>query len=123
MTLALAVGLGAALGAVARYVVDQVVQSLHASSFPFGTLLVNVTGSFLLGLLTGLYLHHGLAQPVKLTLGTGVLGGYTTFSTWGWETMALTQDAALAEATLNVVASVLAGLAAAAVGLGLALTL
>jgi fluoride exporter len=115
------VGLAAAGGAMLRYVVDQLVESTHDMVFPFGTFSINVTGSFVLGLLTGLGLHHGLDPTVITVSGAGLLGGYTTFSTWGWESAILVGDRAVLEASANVLASLGVGAAAAAAGLGLAL--
>jgi fluoride exporter len=122
MTLAL-VMLAAAAGAPLRYVVDQTVQHRWPGAFPAGTLTINVTGSLLLGLLTGLAANHGLAPRALAVLGTGLLGGYTTFSTFSYETIRLLEDGAVAEATLNIAGSLVLGLAAAAAGLGLALAL
>jgi len=113
------VGLGAAIGAVLRYVVDQLVQSTNELVFPLGTLTINVTGSFALGVLTGLALHHGLHSNVVAVLGAGLLGGYTTFSTWGWESVALVGDRALLEGFTNVASSLALGALAAGAGLGL----
>jgi fluoride exporter len=121
MILALLVGLGAAFGAVARYVLDQAVTRRRGSTFPAGTWLINITGSFILGLLTGLAAHHGLSDQVVTVIGTGVCGGYTTFSTFSYETVRLSEDGAGLVAVGNVVGSIAAGLAAAALGLGLAL--
>jgi fluoride exporter len=119
--LAIAVGVAAALGAAARYLVDQVVQHQHDQTFPWGTFVINVTGSFLLGLTLGLATHHGL-PPVPTTLiGVGLLGGYTTWSTYLWESLALAEAGALEEAALNVVGSLAAGFAAAGAGFALAL--
>jgi CrcB protein len=119
--LAVAVGLAAGVGAVARYLVDQVVQLRSRAEFPMGTLLVNLSGSLLLGLTTGLALHHGLATTATILIGTGFAGGYTTLSTWAWESLALAEQGDLLEAAVNVAGSFLGGLAAAAAGLGLAL--
>lgn len=121
MILALLVGLGAAFGAVARYVLDQAVTRRRGSTFPAGTWLINITGSFILGLLTGLAAHHGLSAHVVTVIGTGVCGGYTTFSTFSYETVRLSEDGAGLVAVGNVVGSIAAGLAAAALGLALAL--
>lgn len=121
MIIALLVGLGAAFGAVTRYVIDQAVTRNRVSAFPAGTWIINITGSFVLGLLTGLAAHDGLSGHVLTVLGTGVLGGYTTFSTFSYETVRLTEDGNGLTAIGNVVGSVAAGLAAAAAGLGLAL--
>jgi CrcB protein len=118
--LTLGISLAAGLGAVLRYVVDLAVQYRSRGDFPYGTLLVNITGSFLLGLTTGLALHHGLPSSATLIIGTGLAGGYTTLSTWAWETIALAEAGDLLEGSLNILGSFAAGLAAAALGLGLA---
>jgi CrcB protein len=118
---ALAVSLAAGLGAVARYLVDLLVQHRTRAAFPYGTLLVNVTGSLLLGLTTGLAAHHGLPRTPTLVVGAGFAGGYTTLSTWAWETLALAGSGELPRAGANVVLSTGAGLLAAAGGLWLAL--
>ena len=75
--LALAGGVGAAC----RLVLDGVIRSRTSGALPWGTILINVTGSFLLGVLTGLAGHHLLPSDLQAVLGTGFLGGYTTFST------------------------------------------
>lgn len=113
--------LAAGVGAVTRYVADQVVQHRTSGPFPAGTLLVNLTGSLLLGVVTGLALHHGLPTTPTVVLGIGFTGGYTTLSTWAWESLALAAFGELRAASLNIVGSFAAGLAAAAAGLGLAL--
>ena len=95
MTVAL-VMVAAAVGAPLRYVVDQAVQHRWPGAFPAGTLTVNLSGSFLLGLLTGLAARHGLAPQVVTVLGTGLLGAYTTFSTFSYETVRLLEDGAVA---------------------------
>ena len=123
MLLAALVGLAAALGAVSRYLVDQAVANKWESAFPWGTWVINVTGSFALGLLTGLALHHGLSAHVVSVLGTGICGGYTTFSTFNFESVRLAEDGSLAGAVGNIAGSVAAGLLAAACGLGLALVI
>jgi fluoride exporter len=120
MTLLLVMA-AAAVGAPLRYLVDQAVQHRREGAFPLGTLTINITGSLLLGLLTGLARHHGLSPTAVTVLGTGLLGAYTTFSTFSYETVRLIEDGALLEATLNVATSLGVGLAAAAAGLGLAL--
>lgn len=118
--LALATAIAAGVGAGLRYTVDHVVQHRTRGDFPHGTILVNLAGSFLLGLVTGLALHHGVGADAALIIGTGLAGGYTTLSTWAWETIALAESGDLLEAGLNIIASFAAGLAAAALGLGLA---
>ncbi|HEY9415091.1 MAG TPA: fluoride efflux transporter CrcB [Pseudonocardia sp.] len=111
----LLVALGAAVGAPLRYVTDRVVQSRHDSGFPWGTFTVNTVGSLVLGLVAGAAVSPG----VTALLGTGFCGALTTYSTFGYETVALAGRRAWLYATLNAVGSVVAGLGAA--GLGLAI--
>ena len=110
------VALGAALGAPARYLTDRLIQARHDSLFPWGTLTVNVAGSFLLGLLAGL----PVSEPVMAAVGVGFCGALTTYSTFGYETVRLAQERACFYAAVNATASVLAGLGAAYCGLALA---
>jgi CrcB protein len=119
--LALVVGVVAGLGAVTRYVVDQVVSHRYRTALPWGTFVVNVSGSFVLGLVTGLAAHHGLSARADTVLGTGFAGGYTTWSTLMVETVTLTDDSRHTHAALTVAGSLGAGLAAAAAGLAVAL--
>jgi CrcB protein len=121
MLLGLAVAAVAGVGAVCRYVADQVISHQHDSVFPWGTLAINVVGSFVLGLTTGLAVHHGLSVTTATIVGSGFCAGFTTFSTWMWETIALGEAGALLEATVNVIASLAVGLGAAALGLWIAL--
>lgn len=118
--LAIAVAVAAGGGAVLRYLVDQLVQTRHDAVFPFGTLAVNVSGSLLLGVVAGLGLDHGLPADVVLVLSAGLAGGYTTLSTWAWETLALAEAGAVGQAALNAFGTLAACLAA--TGAGLALT-
>lgn len=106
MTLLL-VALGAAVGAPLRHVMGR----LFPTAFPWGTLIVNVAGSFLLGLLTVAVRGAWLA-----CLGTGFCGALTTYSTFGYETVRLVQERARLYAVLNVVVSVVGGLTAAVLG-------
>ena len=112
----LAVGVGAS----ARYVVDRLVSEAVGGEFHWGTALINVSGSFVLGLLTGLGLYHGFSNDARLVLGTGFCGAYTTFSTFSFETVRLVERGHARTATLNVVLSTGIGLAAATAGLALA---
>ncbi len=112
MITALLVMLGGGLGAVVRFLVDGYVQSRGRSEFPLGTLVVNLSGCFLLGLL--LQLHA--PERATLLLGTATLGSYTTFSTWMLETHRPAQDGETALARSNLVISLVSGLAAAALG-------
>jgi CrcB protein len=109
-----------AIGAVSRYVVDDLVKTRFEGRFPWGTLVINVTGSFVLGVVTGLGLYHGLGLLPKTAIGVGFCGAYTTFSTFSYETVELVEAGAIGPAVGNVLGSVVLGLAAA--GIGLALT-
>lgn len=108
--------LGAAVGAPGRYLVDRAVQSRHDSLMPWGTMLVNVVGSLTLGVLVGLSTGSEVPDAVTLTLGSGLCGALTTYSTFGYETFRLFEDGARLYALLNVGLSLLAGLGAAALG-------
>jgi CrcB protein len=111
------------VGAPARYVLDAVISERTRSVFPWGTLVVNVSGSLLLGLLSGLALYHGFPATAKTVLGTGFLGAYTTFSTFTYETLAVGREESRVAALIYVAGSVVAGVAAAAAGLALAAAL
>ncbi|HKQ98102.1 MAG TPA: fluoride efflux transporter CrcB [Candidatus Polarisedimenticolia bacterium] len=118
------VGLGGAFGAVARYLLSGFVQARAGGSFPWGTLVVNVSGCFVMGLLAGLGEARGLMTPqMRALLVVGVLGGYTTFSAFGNETVGLAIERDLPGATMNVVLSVVLGVAAVWAGRALALAL
>jgi CrcB protein len=107
-------------GAVTRYAVDAWIGDRTEGVFPWGTLAVNVTGSLLLGFLTGLSLYHALAKAPLVVLGTGFCGAYTTFSTFTYETVQLVHGGAVDEALRNAVATLVVCGAAAATGLALA---
>ncbi|RDV45844.1 fluoride efflux transporter CrcB [Leifsonia sp. ku-ls] len=117
--LVVAVGLAGGVGAVARFVLDGVLRARVRVAFPLGTTVINVTGSFLLGLVTGLALAHGLPPEWRAVLGTGFLGGYTTFSTASYETVRLAQQRRYRAALMNGVAMLVLALAAAGLGLWL----
>jgi fluoride exporter len=87
LPLVLGIGLFGAVGAIARFLLDGVVSVRASSSLPWGTLVVNLTGAFTLGFVTG-----KLSGDAQLLVGTGLLGGYTTFSTWMVETQRLGED-------------------------------
>jgi CrcB protein len=109
-----------AIGAPVRYVLDGVVTDRTGGTFPWGTFVINVTGSFVLGFLTGLALYHAYPAAPKLVLGTGFCGAYTTFSTFSFETVRLVEGGARRGALLYVLASLVTGLAAAGLGLAVA---
>ena len=111
--------LAGAVGALLRYEVELHVRRRLGPEFPWGTLVINVSGGFVLGLLTGLAAHHGISSGTLTVLGTGLLGAYTTFSTFTYETVRLLEDGRLGEAGVNVAVSVVVGFGAAAAGLAL----
>ena len=113
----LCVGAGGFLGAIARYLIAFAVDARVESPFPFATLLINVTGSFVLGTLSGALEFATWPPEVRLALGVGFLGAYTTFSTFTYETLRLVEAGDTALALAYVAVSVLAGLTAATLGL------
>jgi CrcB protein len=117
----LVVAAGGFVGAPSRYLLDRTVTRRINSDLPWGTFAINVSGSFLLGFLTGLSLSHHLSDLGKALVGTGFCGAYTTFSTFTFETIRLVQDGRFLEAVGNVTISVVVGLAAATAGLALGL--
>jgi len=118
VTFALIVGAGS-LGAVCRYLVSGVLQRSARSDFPVGTLVVNLTGAFTIGIVAG----SPLFDPVAATAVISFLGGYTTFSTFTFETVRLAEAGALDQALRNVAATAVVGLAAAGAGLAIAAAL
>ncbi|ASW91563.1 fluoride efflux transporter CrcB [Mycobacterium marseillense] len=104
------------VGSVLRFVVDRAVARRASRPFPFGTLVVNISGAALLGFLGGLALNREAA----LLAGTAFVGAYTTFSTWMLETQRLGEERQLRSSLANIVVSVVFGLAAAFVGQHLA---
>jgi len=112
----LLVALGAAIGAPIRYLTDRFIQARHDSVFPWGTWVVNVVGSFVLGALAAGLARGTVAPELMAALGTGFCGALTTYSTFGYETVRLLETGAYRHAALNVVGSIAAGLAAATLG-------
>jgi fluoride exporter len=110
----LLVALAGAAGAPARYIVDTLISERLAGVFPLGTLVVNISGSLALGLLAG------LAHVPDEILGTGLVGAYTTFSTFSFETLQLLEAGEVRSALTSVVANLAAGTLAAAGGLAIA---
>jgi fluoride exporter len=108
-------GAGAA-GACARYLLDRWVVARHPGGFPRATLLINTTGTLILGLLTGGVLYHGLGHVPEAVAGTGFCGGYTTFSTFTVENVRLAQQGRLVTSVGYTASSLVLGLAAAAAG-------
>ena len=113
----LAVMAGAALGGLARYLVAQAVLPLAAGRFPWATLIVNITGCFAIGLLMSLYTSAAAVHPNwRLFCVTGVLGGFTTFSAFGWDTYDAMRSGSRLVGIANVAASVLGGYGAVVLG-------
>jgi len=112
--------LAGALGAPARYLLDGWVLRRTGTGFPWGTLVVNVCGSLLLGLVTGLARAGHLGPLPTAALGAGFCGSFTTFSTLSYETVRLLDEGSGAAAGVNVVANFVIGLGAAAAGLAIA---
>ena len=116
----LIVFLGAGIGGALRHGVNVGSARLFGLGFPTGTLIVNVVGSFLMGLLAGYFLARpGISQQVRLFLTTGILGGFTTFSAFSLDTALLMERHAYALAAGYVVGSVIASIAALFLGLSL----
>jgi fluoride exporter len=117
----LVVGAGGFVGAPSRYLLDRAVNQRIESDLPWGTFLVNISGSFVLGLLTGLSLSNHLSPLAKALLGTGFCGAYTTFSTFTFETVRLLEVGQVLEAALNAFVSLAVGLLGAGAGLAIGL--
>jgi CrcB protein len=114
---ALWIALAGSVGALARFLVDGAVRSRWAPDFPWATLFINVTGSLALGVLTGLVLFQGDPTNLRLILGTGFCGGYTTFSTASFETVRLIQRGSIVAALGNVSGTLALTVGAGALGL------
>lgn len=107
------IGLASFLGGIGRYLIDGWVVSATRGSFPWGTFVVNATGSFLLGLIFTVLTERFLPHPeFRIAITIGFLGAYTTFSTFAFETFKLAEDGAVALATFNIVASIAVGVIA-----------
>ncbi|HYR43371.1 MAG TPA: fluoride efflux transporter CrcB [Terriglobia bacterium] len=109
--------IGGGIGALARYVLGAAIAARAGGRFPLGTLVINVTGSFLVGLLMALFTERLQPHPNwRLLLVVGFLGGYTTFSTFEYETFRAVQDGGKWIGLLNVVGSVVLGYIAVWIG-------
>ncbi|MER5901021.1 fluoride efflux transporter CrcB [Streptomyces mirabilis] len=111
---------GGMVGAPLRYLTDRAVQTRHDTVFPWGTFAVNVVGCLILGLLTGAVAAGTAGSHLQLFLGTGLCGALTTYSTFSYETLRLTETGAGFYAAVNVLVSVTAGLGAAFAGVSFA---
>ncbi|MBT1631660.1 fluoride efflux transporter CrcB [Curtobacterium flaccumfaciens] len=115
--LLLAVSLAGGIGAALRLTLDGLIRGRFTSTLPIGTLTINITGSLILGLVTGLAIAHHLAAPVESVTGTGLMGGYTTFSTASFETVRLIQNRRYVIAVANGLGMLIVSIAAAGLGL------
>jgi fluoride exporter len=111
--------LAGASGALARFLLDALIKQRWKSTFPWATVIINVTGSLLLGVLAGLVLFHGQSSTWQTIVGTGFCGGYTTFSTASFETVRLVQQGLRMQALANAAGSLVSSVAACAAGLAL----
>ena len=115
-----AVMAGAALGGLARYLMASAITARVVSRFPWGTFTVNMVGCFLIGLIATVLTERSASATWSLFLVTGILGGYTTFSAFGWETVQLTRQGEHFVALANVLGSVVGGYAAVWLGVVIA---
>jgi fluoride exporter len=115
----LLVGVGSFVGGNARYLLARWVGSTFVTRFPLGTLIINLGGSFLLGIIAGFLAARTVAHSdeVRLALGVGFCGGFTTFSTFAFETHALFEDGIWLPALANLAISLFAGLLAVRLGI------
>ena len=119
----LAIAVAGGVGAVCRFVLDGLLTSLSEADFPWPTVLINITGSLLLGLITGLTVSGLLPEAWRLVLGTGFLGGYTTFSTASVDTVRLLRQRRWAAGMVHGLGTLVIAVGAAGFGLGLGLWL
>lgn len=117
IALLLAVACAGAAGALARYMLDAAIMSRTHTNMAWGTWAVNLSGSFLLGVLYAASSGIGLPDTLRIALGAGFLGAFTTFSTWMVQTMRLIEDRELRLAVLNIVGPMIAGPIAALLGI------
>ena len=117
--LGVGVGIAGAIGAPARFVIERVIRTRWPTDWPWGTFVVNVSGSLALGLVVGLVLAQGVDPDVRTIVGTGFLGAYTTFSTYAYETVRVGTVPRRGLAVGYAVGSVVASVLAAAIGLAI----
>ena len=119
MKLLLAIGAGSFLGGIVRYLLSAFVQARFLYAFPYGTMVVNLAGCFLIGVVYALTDRGSLGEEWRLFLATGVLGGFTTFSAFSHETIAMLRDGQAINAMAYVALSVVIGLLATYLGISL----
>ena len=113
------IGLAGSIGAAIRYLLGRLVTKRMRSHIPFATLLINVSGSFLIGLLFVAALRHRISSTLQTTLATGFLGGYTTFSTMSWEGLQLIREGNARASFVYLGGTVALGLFAVVIGFAL----
>lgn len=113
----LIISVAGGVGAALRFVLDGLLRSRLPRGFPWSTVVINVSGSFLLGFVTALTLGQLMPSPVALVIGTGVMGGYTTFSTSSVETVRLLGGRRVVPALVNALGTVVLAVLAAGAGL------
>ncbi len=104
------VGIGGAIGSILRYLVSTGIQNKFLSSFPYGTLCVNISGCFLIGIVYALATRGNVSPEWRFFLATGICGGYTTFSTFSYESLTLLRENELFYAGTYIAASVILGI-------------
>ncbi|HEY9169007.1 MAG TPA: fluoride efflux transporter CrcB [Lutibacter sp.] len=119
MRILLLVGTGSFIGGVLRYTLSQIIQTKFLSTFPFGTLGVNILGCFVIGLVFALSEKTNMSPEMRMFLATGICGGFTTFSAFSNETFSLMRDGQLLYASAYITSSVLFGLFATFIGYSL----
>jgi len=112
----LAVGIGGFFGAISRFLISSFIQKLGSSLFPFGTLSVNIIGSFLIGFLV-MYFENIISPAQKALLITGFLGALTTFSTFSYETVLMLQNSLYYRALINIFLNVILSITATIIGI------
>lgn len=113
------IALAGGLGAMARFLADGLIRTRLGRKFPWGTLIINISGSFVLGILTGMVLNHHTSLNTKLIVGTGFCGGFTTFSTASFETVRLIEERRFWAALFQAFGNMSLSLGAAALGIWL----
>ena len=119
MKIILAIGTGSFIGGVLRYLLSQFIQTKTLSTFPFGTLTVNILGCFFIGMVFGLSDKGNITPEWRLFLATGILGGFTTFSAFSNETVGMLREGQLWYATAYISSSVIVGLLATFIGIAI----
>ena len=119
MKIILAIGIGSCIGGICRYLLSQFIQNKFLSTFPFGTLGVNIIACFLIGIVFGLSERGNFNMEWRLFLATGILGGFSTFSAFSNETVALLRDGQIWHAFTYITCSVVIGLVATFSGISL----